>query len=64
MRRLCIPLALILSLLLAAAAGAGSLPTAKPEQKEEIVAVTMMQAPLGRHYQQLLRGLVLQAIAE
>jgi hypothetical protein len=24
----------------------------------------MMQSPLGRHYSQLLRGLVLQAIAE
>ena len=34
------------------------------DPKEEIVAVSMMPAPLGRHYQQLLRGLVLQAIAE
>ena len=34
------------------------------DPKEEIVAVSMMQAPLGRYYQQLLRGLVLQAITE
>jgi CubicO group peptidase (beta-lactamase class C family) len=34
------------------------------DPKEEIVAVSMMQAPLGRHYQHLLRGLVLQAITE
>jgi CubicO group peptidase (beta-lactamase class C family) len=26
--------------------------------------ITMMQSPLGRHYQQVLRALVFQAIAE
>ncbi len=34
------------------------------DPKEDIVTVSLMQAPLGRHYQQLLRGLVIQAIAE
>jgi len=29
-----------------------------------MVVVSMMQSPLGRHYQQLMRALVLQAIAE
>ena len=29
-----------------------------------MIVVSMMQSPLGRHYPQLLRGLVLQAIAE
>jgi CubicO group peptidase (beta-lactamase class C family) len=34
------------------------------DPKEEMVVVSMMQSPLGRHYQQLLRALVFQAIAE
>ena len=34
------------------------------DPKEEMVVVSMMQSPLGRHYQQLVRALVLQAIAE
>jgi CubicO group peptidase (beta-lactamase class C family) len=34
------------------------------DPKEEMIVVSMMQSPLGRHYSQLLRGLVLQAIAE
>jgi hypothetical protein len=29
-----------------------------------MVVVFMTQSPLGRHYQQLLRGLVYQAIVE
>jgi hypothetical protein len=29
-----------------------------------MIVVSMMQSPLGRHYSQLLRGLVLQAIIE
>jgi CubicO group peptidase (beta-lactamase class C family) len=34
------------------------------DPKEELVVVSMMQSPLGRHYQQLVRALVLQAIVE
>jgi CubicO group peptidase (beta-lactamase class C family) len=34
------------------------------DPKEEMVVVSMMQSPLGRHYQQLVRALVLQAIAK
>jgi CubicO group peptidase (beta-lactamase class C family) len=34
------------------------------DPKEEMVVVSMMQSPLGRHYQQVLRALVFQAIAE
>ena len=34
------------------------------DPKEEMIVVSMMQSPLGRHYAQLLRGLVLQAITE
>jgi len=34
------------------------------DPKEEMVVVLMMQSPLGRHYQQVLRALVFQAIAE
>ena len=34
------------------------------DPKEEMVVVFMTQSPLGRHYQQLMRGLVYQAIAE
>jgi CubicO group peptidase (beta-lactamase class C family) len=34
------------------------------DPKEEMVVVFMTQSPLGRHYQQLVRGLVYQAIAE
>ena len=34
------------------------------DPKEQMVAVFMTQSPLGRHYQQLIRGLVYQAIAE
>jgi CubicO group peptidase (beta-lactamase class C family) len=34
------------------------------DPKEEMIVVSMMQSPLGRHYSQLLRGLVLQAITE
>jgi CubicO group peptidase (beta-lactamase class C family) len=34
------------------------------DPKEEMVVVFMTQSPLGRHYQQLVRALVLQAIAE
>ena len=34
------------------------------DPKEQMVVVFMTQSPLGRHYQQLLRGLVYQAIAE
>ena len=34
------------------------------DPKEEMIVLSMMQSPLGRHYSQLLRGLVLQAIAE
>jgi len=34
------------------------------DPKEEMVVVLMMQSPLGRHYQHLLRALVFQAIAE
>jgi len=34
------------------------------DPKEEIVVVSMMQSPLGCHYQQVLRALVFQAIAE
>jgi CubicO group peptidase (beta-lactamase class C family) len=34
------------------------------DPKEEMIVVSMMQSPLGRHYSQLLRGLVLQAIIE
>ena len=34
------------------------------DPKEEMVVVSMMQSPLGRHYQQLVRTLVYQAIAE
>ena len=34
------------------------------DPKEEMVVVSMMQSPLGRHYRELLRGLVLQAILE
>jgi CubicO group peptidase (beta-lactamase class C family) len=33
------------------------------DPKEELVVVFMMQSPLGRHYQHLVRGLVYQAIA-
>lgn len=29
-----------------------------------MIVVSMMQAPLGRHYSQLVRGLVYQAIVE
>ena len=32
------------------------------DPKEQMVVVSMMQAPFGRHYQDLLRGLVYQAI--
>ena len=34
------------------------------DPKEEMVVVFMTQSPLGRHYQQLLRGLVYQTIVE
>jgi len=34
------------------------------DPKEEMVVVSMMQSPLGRHYQQIVRTLVYQAIAE
>jgi CubicO group peptidase (beta-lactamase class C family) len=34
------------------------------DPKEQMVVVFMTQSPLGRHYQQLVRGLVYQAIAE
>jgi CubicO group peptidase (beta-lactamase class C family) len=34
------------------------------DPKEGMVVVSMMQSPLGRHYQETLRALVLQAIAE
>ncbi len=34
------------------------------DPKEEMVVVSMMQSPLGRHYIPLLRALVLQAIVE
>ena len=34
------------------------------DPKEQMVVVSMMQAPFGRHYQHLLRGLVSQAIIE
>jgi len=34
------------------------------DPKEEIVATFLMQSPLGRHYNPLVRGLVLQAIPE
>ena len=34
------------------------------DPKEQMVVVSMMQSPLGRHYQQALRALVLQAITE
>ncbi|PYN92482.1 MAG: hypothetical protein DMD91_32205 [Candidatus Rokuibacteriota bacterium] len=34
------------------------------DPKEQMVVVSMMQSPLGRHYQQTLRALVLQAIVE
>jgi hypothetical protein len=34
------------------------------DSKEEMVVVSMMQSPLGRHYQQVLRALVFQVIAE
>ena len=34
------------------------------DPKEQMVVVSMMQAPFGRYYQHLLRGLVSQAIAE
>jgi len=34
------------------------------DPKEDMVVVFMTQSPLGRHYQQLVRGLVYQAIAE
>ena len=34
------------------------------DPKEQMVVVFMTQSPLGRHYQQLMRGLVYQAIAE
>jgi CubicO group peptidase (beta-lactamase class C family) len=34
------------------------------DPKEEMVVVSMMQSPLGRHYQQLVRALGLQAITK
>jgi len=34
------------------------------DPKEELVVVSMLQAPLGRHYSQLVRSLVYQAIVE
>ena len=34
------------------------------DPKEQMVVVSMMQAPLGGHYQQLVRSLVYQAITE
>ena len=34
------------------------------DPKEEMVVVSLMQAPLGRHYSHLVRSLVYQAIAE
>jgi CubicO group peptidase (beta-lactamase class C family) len=34
------------------------------DPKEQMVVVSMMQSPLGRHYQQIVRTLVYQAIAE
>ena len=34
------------------------------DPKEQMVVVSMMQSPLGRHYQQLVRALVYQAIVE
>ena len=34
------------------------------DPKEKMVVVFMTQSPLGRHYQQLIRGLVYQAITE
>jgi len=34
------------------------------DPKAELVVVSMLQSPLGRHYQQLLRALVNQAIVE
>ena len=34
------------------------------DPKEQMVVVSMMQSPLGRHYAQLVRALVYQAIVE
>jgi CubicO group peptidase (beta-lactamase class C family) len=34
------------------------------DPKEDMVVVSMMQAPLGAHYRALLRALVFQAITE
>jgi CubicO group peptidase (beta-lactamase class C family) len=34
------------------------------DPKTELVVVSMMQAPFGRHYQHLLRGLVSQALTD
>jgi CubicO group peptidase (beta-lactamase class C family) len=34
------------------------------DPKEQMVVVSMMQSPLGRHYQQLVRALVYQALVE
>ncbi len=34
------------------------------DPKEEMVVVSMVQSPLGRHYQRVLRALVFQVIAE
>jgi len=34
------------------------------DPKEELVVVSMQQSPFGRHYQELLRSLVNQAIVE
>jgi CubicO group peptidase (beta-lactamase class C family) len=34
------------------------------DPKEQLVVVSMLQSPLGRHYQELLRSLVNQAIVE
>ena len=34
------------------------------DPREEMVVVSMIQSPLGGHYQQLLRALVSQALAE
>jgi hypothetical protein len=34
------------------------------DPKEKLVVVSMMQLPLGRHYAQLMRALVYQAIVE
>jgi CubicO group peptidase (beta-lactamase class C family) len=77
MKTVAILLAALLSL--PAASAAAEFPTAKPsdyfwpgayatyfwvDPKLDLVVVSMLQPPLGRHYNPLMRSLVHQAIAE